>query len=119
MANTAKDAVTSSHEAYTGPRISEAAFDEIATSPNASQDVPTLLNQISANGQVFVSEPTYKIRMDLLEQARALVYALETPREAMIRYCWSQVRDDSTDIVKRQSDTVPTEYNLCGNRNQR
>lgn len=81
------------HETHTGQRIPEAVIDEIATSPNAPQDVPALLKKIATNGEVFTSERSDEnTRMDLLEQARALVYALETPREAMIRFCWSQVR---------------------------
>ncbi|KAL3431517.1 O-methyltransferase-domain-containing protein [Aspergillus tetrazonus] len=47
-------------------------FDnEIVIRPNAPQDLPALLTEY-------------------LDAARRLVYSLETPREAMVRYCWSQ-----------------------------
>ncbi|KAK2810972.1 hypothetical protein FQN50_002564 [Emmonsiellopsis sp. PD_5] len=60
----------------------------IAISPNAPKEVPRLLEEVASYGKDFVQEDP-KARMKLLESARALVYALETPREAMIRYCWS------------------------------
>lgn len=30
-------------------------------------------------------------RLSMLEAARSLVHALETPRETMIKHCWAQV----------------------------
>ncbi|KAK2794397.1 hypothetical protein FQN51_000839 [Onygenales sp. PD_10] len=60
----------------------------IAVSPNAPKEVPHLLEEVASYGKDFVQEDP-KARMKLLESARSLVYALETPREAMIRYCWS------------------------------
>lgn len=62
----------------------------VAISPNTPELVPGLLEQVALSGNAFASEDT-KARTDLLDAARQLVYALETPREAMIRFCWSQV----------------------------
>lgn len=64
--------------------------DQIPISPNAPQEVPRLLNEITSHG-VFFLEDDQKARFKLLEDARSLVNALETPRESMIRYCWAQV----------------------------
>ncbi|KMU85982.1 sterigmatocystin 8-O-methyltransferase [Coccidioides immitis H538.4] len=62
--------------------------ESIAVLPNAGEDVPQLLHAVAAFGKEYAAEP--RSRMKLLEAARSLVYALETPREAMIRYCWAQ-----------------------------
>lgn len=66
-----------------------------AVSPNTPEKVPALLEGISSLGKRFTSEDI-KARAELLDAARSLVYALETPREAMIRFCWSQVCSFST-----------------------
>lgn len=64
--------------------------DRIPISPSAPQEVPSLLNQITSHGDAFLhTDPGARLR--LLEDARSLVNALETPRESMIRYCWAQV----------------------------
>lgn len=63
----------------------------VAISPNTPELVPSLLEQVASSGNAFISADP-KARTDLLDAARQLVYALETPREAMIRFCWSQVR---------------------------
>lgn len=65
--------------------------DSVAISPNTPELVPGLLDQVAAHGTAFASSDA-AARTDLLHAARQLVYALETPREAMIRFCWSQVR---------------------------
>jgi hypothetical protein len=62
----------------------------VAISPNTPELVSGLLDQVALSGKAFASEDP-KARTDLLDAARQLVYALETPREAMIRFCWSQV----------------------------
>ena len=62
----------------------------VAISPNTPELVPGLLDQLALSGNAFTSADP-KARTDLLDAARQLVYALETPREAMIRFCWSQV----------------------------
>lgn len=64
--------------------------DELAVSPNLPADVPTLLQRINDDGKEYL-ETTPQARLKLLETARSLVYALETPREALIRHCWSEV----------------------------
>jgi len=70
---------------------SEAFVDgSVAISPNLPELVPELLKRIAASGNAFVSDDAQS-RTELLDAARSLVYAVETPREAMIRYCWAQV----------------------------
>lgn len=64
---------------------------QIAITPNAPEDIQRLLDEVASLGKAFTSgEP--RSRSKLLDAARSLVYAVETPREAMIRYCWCQVR---------------------------
>lgn len=68
---------------------SELLNDQIPISPSAPLEVPRLLNQISSHGKAFLQDDP-DARSKLLEDARALVNAVETPRESMIRYCWAQ-----------------------------
>jgi hypothetical protein len=69
-----------------------APIDEsIAVKANAIDKVPQLLEQIAKQGKALTQDGVPN-RRQLLESVRSLSYALETPREAMIRYCWSQVR---------------------------
>lgn len=76
-----------------GAKASQEAFVDvssaIATSTNLPDHVPALLEKVVTSGIAFLSDNT-KARTDLLDAARALVYATETPREAMIRIAWSQ-----------------------------
>lgn len=73
----------------------EHVIDEsIAVKPNAINDVPRLLEEIASNGEALTREGAQN-RRQLLEAARSLVYALETPRESIIRYCWSQVNTET------------------------
>lgn len=67
--------------------------DLVAISPSIPEKVPGLLEDILTHGLAFSGNKDVKARNDLLDAARSLVYALETPREAMIRYCWSQVSE--------------------------
>ncbi|KAK8087567.1 catechol O-methyltransferase [Apiospora hydei] len=63
----------------------------IATSPNDLLSVPAILEQISAQGAYLSMAPQdYGSRLQLLASARALVQALETPRETMIKHIWAQ-----------------------------
>ena len=63
---------------------------QIAVTPNAPDRAPGLVEEINSLSQAMANgEP--QSRQKLLEATRALTYALETPREAMIRYCWCQV----------------------------
>lgn len=69
-----------------------APIDEsIAVKANAIDKVPQLLEEIAKQGKSLTQDGAQN-RRQLLESVRSLSYALETPREAMIRYCWSQVR---------------------------
>jgi hypothetical protein len=76
-----------------GAKVSQEAFVDvssaIATSTNLPDHVPALLEKVAESGTAFLSNDP-KARTDLLDAARALVYATETPREAMIRIAWSQ-----------------------------
>lgn len=65
--------------------------DKVAISANSPDKVPGLLKDILANGLAFSADHDASARSTLLDAARSLVHALETPRETMIRYCWSQV----------------------------
>lgn len=67
----------------------------VAVSPNAPELVPGLLDQVASHGKALAFTGT-AARTELLDAARQLVYALETPREAMIRFCWSQVGPSSS-----------------------
>ncbi|PYI09277.1 o-methyltransferase [Aspergillus sclerotiicarbonarius CBS 121057] len=62
----------------------------IAISPNAPEEVPTLLKRLALHGEAYLTESDENERTKILDTARSLVYALETPREAIIRHCWSQ-----------------------------
>lgn len=64
--------------------------DQISTTPSAPEQVARLLTEVDAHGEAFVRDDP-EARAKLLGAVRGLVYALETPREAMIRYCWCQV----------------------------
>lgn len=67
-------------------------FDNgVAIRPNAAKDIPDLLKKVSSLGAEYAGNTDEDLRAEYLDAARHLVYALETPREAMIRYCWSQV----------------------------
>jgi len=67
------------------------SVDEVAISANSPEKVSGLLKDILANGLAFSVDHDASARSTLLDAARSLVHALETPRETMIRYCWSQV----------------------------
>ncbi|PYI28156.1 S-adenosyl-L-methionine-dependent methyltransferase [Aspergillus indologenus CBS 114.80] len=62
---------------------------QLAISPNLPAHIPLLLDQIHAQGKEYL-DVNPQARLDLLESARSLVYALETPREAILRHCWSE-----------------------------
>lgn len=67
-------------------------FDNgVAIRPNSAEDIPDLLKKVGSLGAEYASNTDEDLRAEYLDAARHLVYALETPREAMIRYCWSQV----------------------------
>ena len=72
--------------------------ESIAVKANALDKVSRLLGEISEQGKLLTQEGGNN-RRQLLESVRSLSYALETPREAMIRYCWSQVCNTSIYII--------------------
>ena len=62
----------------------------IATA-NAIEEIPALVNTIVLRERAYVATGDDEIRVRMLESVRSLLFALETPREAMIRTCWWQV----------------------------
>ena len=60
-------------------------------SPNDPDNVPKLVQKISSLGEGLASGKSEE-RVELLAQARALVLALETPQETMLRQIWANVR---------------------------
>ncbi|KAL2815093.1 S-adenosyl-L-methionine-dependent methyltransferase [Aspergillus granulosus] len=64
--------------------------EDLAVSPNLADQIPKLLQRVTSGGYEYLATGN-QARLKLLEEARALVYALETPREAIIRHCWSEV----------------------------
>ncbi|EED19714.1 O-methyltransferase, putative [Talaromyces stipitatus ATCC 10500] len=67
-----------------------APVDEtIAVKANDIDQVPHLLEEIAKQGKALTQDGAQN-RRRLLETVRSLSYVLETPREAIIRYCWSQ-----------------------------
>lgn len=88
--------------------------ERVAVSPNAPQLVPGLLKDILNHGLSFSGDRDAKARSNLLDAARSLVHALETPREAMVRYCWSQVGAHSTLSNYHIRSTDNLVHCLCG-----
>lgn len=82
---------------------------QLAISPNLPAHIPLLLSQIHAQGKAYL-DANPQTRIDLLESTRALVYALETPREAILRHCWSEVRAIRTLIHRAQYSKALTLY---------
>lgn len=62
----------------------------VPVSPNVPEQIPELLEKVHTLGKTVDVNNT-KERIALLDNVRALMFALETPREAMIRHCWSWV----------------------------
>lgn len=90
-------------------------LEDLAVSPNLPGQVPGLLEEIASSGREYLTANTNS-RLSLLEAARSLVYALETPREAIIRHCWSDVRPLScfTFAIDSTSPNCLTVYQVCG-----
>ncbi|KAL3458363.1 S-adenosyl-L-methionine-dependent methyltransferase [Aspergillus heterothallicus] len=70
--------------------VADTFDNEVAIRPNAADEVPELLKKVTSFGAAYANNADEDTRAEFLDTARSLVYALETPREAMIRYCWSQ-----------------------------
>ncbi|PYH84606.1 o-methyltransferase [Aspergillus uvarum CBS 121591] len=64
--------------------------NSVAIAPNDPEEVPALLKRIALHGEAYLTENDELERTRILDSARSLVYALETPREAIVRHCWSQ-----------------------------
>lgn len=62
----------------------------LALTSNLPDTVPGLLQTVADHGKDLLAQDP-EARLKLLEAARSLTYALETPREAIIRHCWSEV----------------------------
>ncbi|KAK2074208.1 hypothetical protein P8C59_008431 [Phyllachora maydis] len=62
----------------------------VAMAPNDLPSVPGLIDAIVGLGPRAAAGDDDEARLGLVEQARALVRALETPRETMIKHCWAQ-----------------------------
>jgi hypothetical protein len=65
-------------------------IEGLALSSNLPDTVPDLLQTVASHGKDLIAQDP-EARLKLLEAARSLTYALETPREAIIRHCWSEV----------------------------
>jgi hypothetical protein len=62
----------------------------IATRPNDVEAVPRLLEDITGDIPALTNGND-EDRKRMLVKCRALVQALETPRETMVDHCWGQV----------------------------
>lgn len=62
----------------------------LTTKPTDISAVPGLLREI-VTGAEDLSKGDDQLRHDVLKKARALVLALQTPRETMVEHCWAQV----------------------------
>jgi hypothetical protein len=75
----------------------------IALRANDLKNVPSLASEIASLGSTVV-DGDYHARHALLRKARALVTALETPRETMIKHNWAEVSP-----LPRQWSAMPSE----------
>ncbi|KKK23147.1 hypothetical protein AOCH_002289 [Aspergillus ochraceoroseus] len=64
-------------------------IDAIATLPCDMNALPSLLQDIATQGK-DLTDNNSQTRQQLLKSARALVRALETPKETIIRLCWAE-----------------------------
>lgn len=62
----------------------------IATRPSNIGEIPYLLNDIE-NGIKTLDMDSDEHRKEVLIKCRALLHAIETPRETMVSHCWGQV----------------------------
>ncbi len=77
------------------PGIGETEVElSIALAPNDLKGVPGLIHSINSIAE-SASAGNENERLMLVEMARSLVRALETPRETMIKHCWAQVGGDT------------------------
>lgn len=71
-----------------GPRVDVS----LTTIPTSLSAVPTLVRQLLPDVSK-VLEADEEARHEALKKARALVLALQTPRETMVEHCWAQVSE--------------------------
>ncbi|KAJ5960860.1 Winged helix-turn-helix transcription repressor DNA-binding [Penicillium vulpinum] len=81
--------MTHSNETLNGSVNDNADVERLALSSNLPDAVPDLLHTVTSHGKDLLAQDP-EARAKLLEAARSLTYALETPREAIIRHCWSE-----------------------------
>ncbi|KAJ5533842.1 hypothetical protein N7527_000096, partial [Penicillium freii] len=62
---------------------------QVATAPSAPEKLAHLQKEIESHSQAY-SNGDGDARLKLLDTARSLVQAMETPQETMLRYCWAQ-----------------------------
>ncbi|KAL3489187.1 S-adenosyl-L-methionine-dependent methyltransferase [Aspergillus germanicus] len=86
---------------------------QLAVSPNLPNQIPNLLQKVASGGYEYLAKGD-QARLKLLEEARALVYALETPREAIIRHCWSE----ATSYAALETAVALKLFNAPGNDDQ-
>ncbi|KAI3055099.1 hypothetical protein CBS147353_11362 [Aspergillus niger] len=81
----------STNKAAEGAKRNPCPVDiSIAARPNNIKDVPIMLKSIE-DGVKTIATNSEEHRKDLLVRCRALVQALETPRETMVNHCWGQI----------------------------
>lgn len=100
-------AMTVNHETASsdGPAVEESeTYTPVGPSKaiqaNNAAAVPEVLKSLSEFGSSPLVEDN-DVRLRMLVQAKALVRALETPRETMIKHNWAQVRG-----LKYQNDSI-------------
>lgn len=62
----------------------------LATVPSDLSSVPALLEDIKSDVD-NLAEGDDERRREAAQKARALLLALQTPRETMVEHCWAQV----------------------------
>ncbi|KAL4998619.1 S-adenosyl-L-methionine-dependent methyltransferase [Aspergillus recurvatus] len=87
--------------------------EELVASPNLPAQVPGLLDEITSSGKQYLGA-NGQARLKLLEAARSLVYALETPREAIIRHCWAE----STSYAALETAVALNLFNALGTNDE-
>ncbi|KAJ5163998.1 Winged helix-turn-helix transcription repressor DNA-binding [Penicillium coprophilum] len=81
--------MTYSNGISNGSANDAANVERLALSSNLPDTVPGLLKTVAKHGNDLLAQDP-EARAKLLEAARSLTFALETPREAIIRHCWSE-----------------------------
>lgn len=71
----------------------------VALTANDLKSVPGLSAEIAFFGS-SLNDDDYYARQALLKKTRALVTALETPRETMIKHNWAEVRSFLAGLIR-------------------